>query len=89
MFNTFKSKWTGNIEKVWFSIQKQVGIAKAGDRYEIEHKRDGESNGQHGVKQQRGVRTDQVRQRRKKRQYKKLRGNRTVPSFIWVAQYQR
>lgn len=41
MFNTFKSKWTGNIEKVWFSIQKQVGIAKAGDRYETEPKRDG------------------------------------------------
>ena len=75
MFNTFKRKRTDNIEKVEFSMQKQVGIIKAGDRYEIEPKRNGNSNGQHGVKQQRGGGIDQGRERRKKQQSKILRGN--------------
>ena len=52
MFDTFKNKQMDNIKKVEFSIQKQVGLTKAGDRYKIESKRDGESNGRHGVKKQ-------------------------------------
>ena len=82
MFSTFKSKQTDNIEKAEFLIQKQVGITKAGDRYEIEPKRDGESNGRHGVKQQKGGGTDQVRECRKKQQSKIFMGNQTVLSFI-------
>ena len=53
MFDTFKNKQMDNIKKVEFSIQKQVGLTKAGDRYKIESKRYGESNGRHGVKKQR------------------------------------
>lgn len=74
MFNTFKSKRKDNIEKVEFLIQKQVGIIKAGDRYEIKPKRDGKSNGQNGVKQQRGGRIEQARECRIKTAIKNLQG---------------
>ena len=80
MFDTFKSKQMDNIKKVEFSIQKQVGLTKAGDRYKIESKRDGESNGRHGVKKQRGGQVVPVREQRKKRQPKISRRNRTVRS---------
>ena len=74
MFNTFKSKRKDNIEKVEFLIQKQVGIIKAGDRYEIKPKRDGKSNGQNGAKQQRGGRIEQARECRIKTAIKNLQG---------------
>ena len=80
MFDIFKNKQTDNIKKVEFLIQKQVGLTKAGDRYEIESKRDGESNGRYGVKKQRGGQVVLVREQRKKRQPKVFKGNGTVPS---------